>query len=266
MSSEKNKYQVLMVGCGKMGGALLRQWIRLDSAEFTVIDRNLPELPSGALGYAAADEIKGRLFDCLIVAIKPQDIDAVMPNYADFIKEGGFGLSMAAGYSSARLQKTLKTQSIIRIMPNLPSLIGKGVSGLYATPDCNAAQKTLSTDLMNMAGTSIWVETEEGIDRITAIAGSGPGYVFEFARTYVEAAESLGFSREQARVLVLQTIAGTVAMAIDSEDDLQTLRNNVTSKNGTTQAGLNALNSDKGLSKKLKQTVDAAYNRAIELR
>ncbi|RKQ69403.1 pyrroline-5-carboxylate reductase [Litorimonas taeanensis] len=266
MNFKTKHYQALMIGCGKMGGALLRQWIRSEAVHYTVVDPTLPELPNGVVGYDNADALKSKKFDIIIIAIKPQMVETILPDYANLLSEDGFVISMAAGCSAERLQTALKTRAIIRIMPNLPSFIGKGVAGLYASPECSEAQKAVSLDMMELAGTAVKVDSEDGLDRITAIAGSGPGYVFEFARTYVEAAESLGFSREQARALVLGTIVGTIEMAMDSDDDLETLRNNVTSKKGTTEAGLKALNADMGLSQKLKQTVDAAYNRAIELR
>nr|WP_280635670.1 pyrroline-5-carboxylate reductase dimerization domain-containing protein [Erythrobacter sp. A6_0] len=105
------------------------------------------------------------------------------------------------------------------------------------------------------------------LDRATAVAGSGPGYVFEIARSYVAAAEKLGFDPDQARALVLGTMEGTIAMALANPDTpLEELRNSVTSKGGTTAAGLDALNGDGGLSDKLDATLTSAYNRAVELR
>ncbi|MCI4646367.1 MAG: hypothetical protein MRY64_16420 [Hyphomonadaceae bacterium] len=119
---------------------------------------------------------------------------------------------------------------------------------------------------MQRAGELVWVETEDGLDRVTAIAGSGPGYVFEIARCYVEAACKLGFSEEQARTLVLGTMAGAIDMAATSPNSLADLRNAVTSKAGTTEAGLNALNGSGALSTLLEATTRAAYERAVDLR
>ena len=111
------------------------------------------------------------------------------------------------------------------------------------------------------------VVDEDQLDRVTAVAGSGPGYVFELARAYVAAAEGIGFSHEQARALVLGTLEGTIAMAIAEDDkSLEDLRNSVTSKGGTTAAGLDALNGDGAVSRKFEQTLEAAYKRAVELR
>ena len=119
---------------------------------------------------------------------------------------------------------------------------------------------------MEAVGMTLWVDGEDKLDRLTAISGSGPGYVFEIARSYVAAAKALGFSSTEARQLVLGTMAGTIAMAESSDESLDALRTSVTSKAGTTAAGLDALNGDEGLSARMRATVEAAYQRAIELR
>ena len=120
---------------------------------------------------------------------------------------------------------------------------------------------------MARTGTAITVDAEDKLDRVTAVAGSGPGYVFEIARTYVAAAQELGFSAQEARAMVLGTMAGTVAMAqADEAGDLEALRNSVTSKGGTTAAGLDALNGDDTLTRLMRSTLQAAYDRAVELR
>lgn len=266
MHDKTHHFHALMVGCGKMGGALLRQWAASQDIHFSVVDPAGGDLPANVAGFTQASELKRRTFDILIVAIKPQLIDKIMPDYRDYLSGNGAVLSMAAGCSAERISRALDTDAIIRIMPNLPSAIGRGVSGIFATQSVSDAHKAVVGDMMALAGTCVWVEDEEGIDRITAVAGSGPGYVFEFARVYIEAAQSLGFTPAQARDLVLGTISGTIDMAHQTDESLETLRNNVTSKNGTTEAGLDALNGDGALSRKLKSTVDAAYARAVELR
>lgn len=266
MHSKVKTNNALMIGCGKMGGALLRRWVQSDDVVFSVVDPAAQDIPDQAKAYAHIDALGSERFDIIVVAIKPQLIEAILPDYIKHLAKDGVVVSMAAGCSMETLSGALETQAIIRIMPNLPSFIGKGVAGIFAGPAVTSKQRSLIESLMNLSGRCVWVETEDGIDRITAVAGSGPGYVFEFARAYVEAAMELGFSKEDARDLVLGTIAGTIEMAQQSSQTLETLRNNVTSKNGTTEAGLNALNGDQGLTEKLKSTVEAAYRRAIELR
>jgi pyrroline-5-carboxylate reductase len=258
--------KVLLVGCGKMGGALLEQWMRATEGEFTIVDPFLDQPMEGARLFKDINALSGEKFDLLIVAIKPQMVDDILPDYKGVLASTGAIASIAAGCSVKRLQATLPGYPIIRIMPNLPSAIGAGVAGLYASEDASADHKGAVETLMQAAGTAVWVDDEDQIDRVTAVAGSGPGYVFEMARAYIEAAKELGFSDEQARDLVLGTLDGSIRMILETGDTPENLRNSVTSKNGTTEAGLKALNGDGKLSDLLKATTEAAYKRAIELR
>ncbi|WP_034811395.1 pyrroline-5-carboxylate reductase [Hyphomonas sp. L-53-1-40] len=258
--------KVLLVGCGKMGGALLTQWMRAVEDEFTIIDPFLDQPVEGARLFKDINALGDEKFDLLIVAIKPQMVDEILPAYKDVLNPDGAVASIAAGCSVQRLQTALAGYPIIRIMPNLPSAIGAGVAGLYASSAASAYQRDTVETLMQAAGTAVWVDDEDQIDRVTAVAGSGPGYVFEIARAYIEAAKELGFSDEQASDLVLGTLDGSIRMILETGDNPENLRNSVTSKNGTTEAGLKALNGDGKLSDLLKATTDAAYKRAIELR
>lgn len=258
--------QALLIGCGKMGGALISQWVKAPDMSFTIVDPGLTEpLPGTRLETAPAN-LNTQHFDVVIVAIKPQLVDTVLPLYKDLLEKSGVLVSIAAGCSVERLQAAMGAVPVIRVMPNLPCEIGKGVSGLFSSSEVNEQHRSSIEVLMTLTGSVVWVENEDDLDKITAIAGSGPGYVFELARAYVDAAIELGFSQTEARALVLGTMAGTIEMAQKSDESLETLRNNVTSKNGTTQAGLNALNGDQSLSRLLKAAAQSAYKRAIEMR
>ena len=248
-----------------MGGALLSQWVG-SGDDYTIVDPGLDVAPDGVELVKERAALGDRRFDIAVVAIKPQLVDEILPDYVDHLSDDGFALSIAAGCSIDRLRRVLGGKPVVRVMPNLPAAIGQGVSGLCASGDISQAQQTAATRLMERAGTVVLVDSEDKLDRVTAVAGSGPGYVFEIARAYVAAAMDLGFTLDEARSLVLGTMAGGVAMARDSDLTLAELRNSVTSKNGTTQAGLGALNGDDGLSERLRATVDAAYARAVELR
>ncbi|MBX7540492.1 pyrroline-5-carboxylate reductase [Qipengyuania sp. GH29] len=249
-----------------MGSALLSQWTSGDES-FTVVDPMASGLPEGVRLVRDRDAIASETFDCIIAAVKPQMIDDIMPAYAENLAQSGYVLSIAAGYSADRLSKLMGDAPVIRTMPNLPAAIGRGVSGLCPGPHASADHMAHAEDFMGRAGTTIVVETEEKIDRVTAVAGSGPGYVFEIARAYAEAAMAQGFSEDEAREMVLATIGGAIAMASEPDaPSLEDLRNSVTSKGGTTAAGLDALNGDSGLSDRLHATLQAAYDRAVELR
>lgn len=254
-----------MVGCGKMGGALLDQW-RLGPDEFTICDPAIKDAPDDVELAHGPEDLAGRAFDVVVVAVKPQMIEAVMPHYEAQLAGARYVLSIAAGFSLARLKQVCGGKPVVRVMPNLPAAIGKGVSGLCASEDVERDILDHARALMRLAGKVIEVHDEDALDRFTAVAGSGPGYVFEIARAYVEAAKGLGFPHEDARDMVIATLEGTLAMASASELSLEELRNSVTSKGGTTAAGLAALNGDGGLDERLGATLGKAYERAVELR
>ncbi|WP_345725428.1 pyrroline-5-carboxylate reductase [Qipengyuania mesophila] len=254
------------MGCGKMGSALLSQWVEGPEA-ITVVDPAGSDVPDGVTLVTDRAAIADRNFDLIVAAVKPQLIDDVLPDYAAHLAPEGYVLSIAAGYSASRLSKVMGNAPVIRTMPNLPAAIGRGVSGICPGPLATAAHTEHAEDFMRRAGTTITVDSEEKLDRVTAVAGSGPGYVFEIARAYAEAAMAQGFDEDEARKMVLGTIGGAVAMAGEpGAPSLEELRNSVTSKGGTTAAGLAALNGDGGLTTRLHDTLQAAYERAVELR
>lgn len=257
---------VLIVGCGRMGGALLRQWRTLDGHRFTIADPALDSAPEGARLAAGPEALAGETFGCLVVAIKPQLVDTVLPAYGGLVAGDGFAASIAAGTPVARLQSALGRVAVVRIMPNMPSAIGAGMCGLFAGPGVTARHREAAERLMRAAGAALWVGSEDALDRVTAIAGSGPGYVFEIALAYCEAAEALGFAPDEARGMVLATMAGAVEMARRTGTPLGTLRDAVASRHGTTEAGLAALNGGGELSALLRNAAGAAYARAAALR
>ena len=249
-----------------MGGALLNYWNRGEE-KFTIVDPFLEEAPSDTRLVKSREPIAGDTFDVVIVAIKPQMIEAELPAYADMLADGGYVISIAAGMSIDSLKRAMPGAPVIRVMPNLPAAIGRGTSTLVAGPDIQDGQRDHALAMMGRTGTVVEVADEDMLDRATAVAGSGPGYVFEIARAYVAAAEELGFAPDDARALVMGTLEGTIAMAqAEADTALGDLRDAVTSKGGTTAAGLNALNGEGGLSSLLHDTLKAAYDRAVELR
>ncbi|MCR9129606.1 MAG: pyrroline-5-carboxylate reductase [Alphaproteobacteria bacterium] len=258
--------RIVMIGCGNMGGALLARWARLDGLDFTVIDPADPEVPAGVAVKTSLDGLDEGSFDALIVAVKPQLIDKAIPPAAALIKTGGVAISIAAGTSAATVSNAAADAPAIRLMPNMPARIGQGVSGLYADPACSADHKALAEQLGEAVGTALWLADEDQVDRITAAAGSGPGYVFDFARAYQEAAEALGFDNDQARALVLQTIAGCMALAEETGQPFEDLRDSIMSKGGTTAAGVGVLNEGGEMDTRLRAALGAAYARALELR
>ncbi len=257
---------ILLIGCGKMGGAMLRQWTNQGAHHFTVADPAANDLPDGVAHVSKATDLQPRTFDVVLIAIKPQMIADVLPDYAHALKDGGVFVSIAAGASVASIAKVVGDAAIVRVMPNMAALVGMGVSGLYANDRCTPQQRRDIIALIDQTGTCIAVDSEDQIDRLTAVSGSGPGYIFEMLRSYVTAAEALGFDHPTASKLVFDTVSGTVEAARQSELSLEDLRNSVTSKNGTTQAGLAELMRGGALDNLFHSTLQAAYVRAGELK
>ncbi len=258
--------RIVMIGCGNMGGALLARWARLDGLDFTVVDPAGPDVPDNVTVKTSLDGLDAESFDALIVAVKPQLIDAAIPPAAGLLTADGVAISIAAGTSAAAISKSAGGAPAVRLMPNMPARIAQGVSGLYADRECSPAHKTLAGRLGEAVGTALWLADEDQVDRITAAAGSGPGYVFDFARAYQEAAQALGFDAEQARALVLQTIAGCMALAEETGQPFEELRDSIMSKGGTTAAGVGVLNEGGEMDTRLRAALGAAYARALELR
>ena len=249
-----------------MGSALLTRWTA-GPERFTVVDPACPALPKDVTVVAHRVELGKAQFDCIVAAVKPQVVDDVIPAYRKHLAVEGYVLSIAAGVQTSRLARLMDGAPVVRAMSNMPAQIGCGVSGLYAAADVTSAQCRHAQDMMKRAGSVVLMDEEDKIDRVTAVAGSGPGYVLEFTRTYVDAAMGQGFSPTEARDMVLQTMLGSIKMAIASDTQtLADLRDSVTSKGGTTAAGLAALNRDGTLTRRMRETLQACYDRAVELR
>ena len=259
--------RVLMIGCGQMGGALLTRWIESPEFQFTVISPSgSRQFPATVQSLRSVTGLGDSQFDIVVIGVKPQMIKEVLPDYLNTLAEDGVFVSIAAGFACSSLAQITHSAPMIRVMPNLPVSIGKGVSGLYADPQTAPAHRARVERLMTPTGKLVWVDSEDALDRLTAIAGSGPGFAFEVARSWVQAAEALGFSADQARAMVLGTIEGAIELALSTAEPLDELRNRVTSKNGATYAGLLAMNGNGQLDQLLEETVQAAYDRAVELR
>ena len=156
-----------------MGGALLEYW-KKGEEKFTIVDPFLESAPEGVDLVKEKAELDQQRFDVIIVAIKPQMIDDILPDYAPVLAEGGYVISMAAGASIARISKVMGDAPVIRIMPNLPAFVGKATNGLVAGPGVTDDQRNHATTMMERTGTVVEVADEDQLDRVTAVAGSGP--------------------------------------------------------------------------------------------
>lgn len=205
--------------------------------------------------------------EVVVLAVKPQLMAEVC---TDLQKQVNFSdklvLSIAAGVSIARFYALLaENLNIVRIMPNTPSLVGKGMSGLYAPPQVNQQDRDYSSQLMAAVGKVCWVDSEEGINHVIAAAGSAPAYFFLFMEAMQQEAQRLGLSPENARLLVQQAASGAAALVEASPDTpLSQLREQVTSKGGTTFEALKVFN-ERELSGIVAEAMQAAITRAQEM-
>ncbi len=259
--------KVTLVGCGKMGGAMLRSWL----AEGVVsnVDILTPEpLPNELISDNRVKKIAASNIDSdiIIIAVKPQTIPDVAQNIAQYLENGALILSIAAGKTIKTLSELFgKDKSIIRTMPNTPAAIGKGISVSVAGANVTQSQKEIANNLLLTTGKSEWLDDENLMDAVTALSGSGPAYIFYLIEALSQAGEKVGLSPEISSSLARQTVIGSAALT-EHESDLtpKTLRENVTSPNGTTQAALNVL-MDGRFQEILDETLKAATARSKEL-
>jgi pyrroline-5-carboxylate reductase len=200
--------------------------------------------------------------DVLVLAVKPQDAKAAL---ASVSINRHLVISIAAGLTLKTLSRWLGGhRRLVRCMPNTPALIGAGISGLYALPEVSDAEKKTAESILAAAGEVVWVPEEKLLDPVTAVSGSGPAYVFWFIEQLAASAEQLGLKKETAMKLALHTVLGAAKLAASSGEPPATLRKNVTSKNGTTEAALKVFDEEK-LAERFARAVAAASRRATEL-
>jgi pyrroline-5-carboxylate reductase len=205
--------------------------------------------------------------DLVVIAVKPQQAATVLtPLRPRFQSRRPVVLSVAAGISVASLQSWVGAGvAVVRSMPNRPALVGAGISGLYAGPEVNAAQRQLAETALRASGAVVWLEREEDIDAVIAVSGSGPAYFFLLAELMMRHGMQLGLTPSVARQLAVGTLHGAGALAHASADgDLERLRAEVTSKGGTTAAAV-AVFESQGLPRMVAAAMDAASRRSREL-
>ncbi len=262
---------LVLVGAGKMGGALLAGWLArgLPPAAIRVLDPAPPPASAdflAAAGLAADASVPaGITAGAVVVAVKPQVIGAILPGLRPLLGRETVTLSIAAGTTLARLAAGLGTAAIVRSMPNTPAEIGRGITVAVANARVTAAQRALVSGLLAAAGEVEWVEDEGLIDAVTAVSGSGPAYVFLLAEALAEAGVAAGLPPELAARLARATVSGAGELLRRSLVPPETLRRNVTSPNGTTAAALAVLMADDGLRPLLVRAVEAAARRSREL-
>lgn len=204
--------------------------------------------------------------DIVVIAVKPQVLQHVlMPLALEFKAQQPLIISVVAGITASSIEKWLDGDfAIVRVMPNTPALVGMGACGLYANERVDKLQHDAASKLCNTVGISAWVTTENDIDTVTALSGSGPAYFLLFIQGLIEAAESAGLNSDTAKELAIQTAAGAAKLISASDTPLQTLIDNVTSPNGTTEKALQSFEQAK-LKTVIADAFEAARSRSKEL-
>ncbi|MHC8508803.1 MAG: pyrroline-5-carboxylate reductase [Rhodospirillales bacterium] len=263
--------KVLLAGCGKMGGALLQGWLArgFSPANIAAVDpAPAGPLPAGVKAVKTPAELDPAFApDAVVLAVKPQVMDAALLGYAGFAQAGALTLSIAAGKTVACFEAAFGgTAPIVRAMPNTPAAAGRGVTALCANAHVDGAGRALTESLMQAVGETVWLDDENLMDAVTAVSGSGPAYVFLLAESLAAAGEKAGLPADLAAQLARATITGAGALLdAAAETPPATLRENVTSPGGTTAAALAVLMGEDGWQAALDEAVKAATERSREL-
>lgn len=256
---------IYFLGGGNMAAAIIGGLHRQGRTDIHVVGRNLQKQQQLAERYGVA--VSASLpplgaDDVLVLAVKPQDMAAAT---ADIDTAGALVLSVAAGLTVATLSRYLGgTERIIRIMPNTPGQVGKGMAGLYAPPHIRADDRAVAEDIMRSNGDVVWLPEESDMHAVIAICGSGPAYVFYLLDALQQAAQAQGFDAAEARRLSLATFEGAVALAAASDNAFADLQHQVTSKGGTTQQAL-AVFEAHGVAQAVAAAAAAAAERSREM-
>ena len=263
---------VLLVGCGKMGGAMLGGWLdRGMKADSVYVvdpfdDNRNAAADLGVHTFSSANELPGNLAPAVVIlAVKPQQMADAAPAFSAFSSSAVY-LSIAAGTPIATFENFLGDEAaIVRSMPNTPAAVRRGIT--VACPNNNVSddQRSLCDDMLQAVGEVGWVDDEGLIDAVTATSGSGPAYVFLLIECLAKAGEAAGLTAEMAMQLASATVSGAGELARLSDEEAATLRKNVTSPGGTTAAALEVLMADDGLQPLMTKAVAAAADRSREL-
>ncbi len=263
--------RLLLVGCGRMGSALLRGWLEesiTDAGAVTVVepDENLRTRAAEAHGVAAvAVRPDAWLGDVVVFAVKPQILERILPAYRPHCAAAA-AISIAAGKDLQTLEEGLGgTVAIVRAMPNLPASVGRGVTVAVPNRHVNETVRACVHRLLGAVGSVHWIRDESWMDAVTAVSGSGPAYVFLLTEAMVRAAERVGLPPALAGSLARETVAGAAALLTAVEDDPAALRTAVTSPGGTTEAALRVLMDKDRWVSEVAAAVAAATARSREL-
>jgi pyrroline-5-carboxylate reductase len=260
--------RIAFLGGGNMAGALIGGLIAkgADARSISVIEVSPAARARLAARYpvhiATAPDAATQGSDVLVLAVKPQDAKAAL---ASISVDSHLVVSIAAGLTLAAIARWLGGhRKLVRCMPNTPALIGAGIAALYALPEVNDDERKKAETILRAVGEVVWVDEERLLDPVTAVSGSGPAYVFWFIEQLALSGQKLGLPAEVSRKLALHTVLGAAKLAASSGEPPESLRKNVTSKGGTTEAALKVFDEEQ-LAERFRRALEAASRRGAEL-
>ena len=257
--------RLLIIGCGNMGGAMLAGWLAAgeDPSRFVVLDPALENAPEGVALFREPSQVSGH--DAVMLGFKPQQLSALGPGLQSLTGSGIAVTSLLAGITLDQLKSAFPAAAAhVRVMPNLAARIGKSPV-ILAQRGLDAAGRDVAFALFDKLGTAIWLDDEAQFDLVTALAGSGPGFVYRFIDALAAAANELGLDRSSADDLALTMVEGAAALAAGADDTPGQLADNVASPGGMTREGLNVLDREDALVRLLTETLRATRDRGAEL-
>ncbi len=271
------------IGAGNMAGSLIGGWCTQceqagETAKVRVADPSQEQLDTLASKFPVTTHhannkaVSGA--DVVIIAVKPDKVSAVCQEIAEGLSTDALVVSVAAGVRLQDIERWLNGEqseknavtgrALVRCMPNTPALLGAGITGLYAAQSCTQAHSQLAERVLKSAGETVWVNEEQLLDVVTAVSGSGPAYFFYLIECMAAAGENMGLAGDDARKLAIETAYGAARMARESTEEPARLRQNVTSKGGTTAAALNSFEQN-NFSQVVQLGMQAARERAVSL-
>jgi pyrroline-5-carboxylate reductase len=263
--------KISFIGGGNMATALIAGLAGklTQAADIHVVDPNQEALDKlrAQYGVTTAPEIAAEVAasDVIVLAVKPQQMREVALRLQSQLDARPLVLSIAAGIRGTDLSRWMKGYgAIVRTMPNTPALIGQGITGMVAMAGVSAAQKEAADNILRAVGKTVWLDSEDLIDPVTAVSGSGPAYVFFFLEAMQQAALEMGLSAEQGRELAVATFTGAAQLAAQSIEPVEVLRQRVTSKGGTTYAAITSME-QAGVKQAIVEAMKAAAARGREL-
>ena len=262
--------KTLLIGCGHMGTALVMSWLNLKAYSFTVVDpynfiKLKKQFKSKKINILkkTPNQKDMKTFDIIIFAVKPQNANDVLNEYENFeLKKNVLIGSIIAGKKINFFKKRIKnTNQFVRIMPNMPALIRNGISCFVSRSNLSLSNKKKLNELFLQVGKTVWLKSENQIDKATAVSGSGPGYIFTLIHAFEKAAQKLGFSKSQSRDLISSTMLGSILLMQETRKEPNKLAKEIAVKGGTTEAGIKNLQNN-NIDKIIFKTYISAYNRA----